>query len=100
MEDSDSQYQFAGLEEKDDAFIGHRNQNLLVGAPPGNLKTVIKSVIVSKDKQALKQLKWVHVIIANMKGNIRGVYLGFSSKHLCRYLAEFLYRFNRREWYT
>ncbi|MGO8878605.1 MAG: transposase, partial [Desulfomonilaceae bacterium] len=33
-----------------------------------------------------------------VKGNIRGVYHGVSSKHLGRYLAEFSYRFNRRYW--
>ena len=64
----------------------------------GSKGFVHESVIVSKDKQALKQLKWVHLMIANVKGNIRGVYHGVSSKHLGRYLAEFSYRFNRRYW--
>lgn len=54
--------------------------------------------VISKDKQALKQLRWVHVLAANLKGNIRGVYHGVSQKHLNRYLAEFSYRFNRRRW--
>lgn len=45
--------------------------------------------VISKDKQALKQLRWVHVLAANLKGNIRGVYHGVSEKHLDRYLAEF-----------
>jgi transposase-like protein len=35
----------------------------------GSKGFVHEPVIVSKDKQALKQLKWVHVMIANMKGN-------------------------------
>jgi transposase-like protein len=59
---------------------------------------VHESVVVSTDKEALKQLKWVHVLTANVKGNIRGVYHGVSEKHLGRYLAEFSYRFNRRAW--
>ncbi len=59
---------------------------------------VHESVIVSKDKEALKQLKWVHVLTADLKGNIRVVYHGVSEKHLGRYLAEFSYRFNRRTW--
>ncbi len=59
---------------------------------------VHESIIVSKNKEALKQLKWVHVLTANVKGNIRGVYHGVSEKHLGRYLAEFSYRFNRRAW--
>ncbi len=54
--------------------------------------------VVSKDKEALKQLRWVHVLAANLKGNIRGVHHGVSEKHLDRYLAEFSYRFNRRYW--
>jgi transposase-like protein len=59
---------------------------------------VHESHVVSRDKEALKQLKWVHVLTANVKGNIRGVYHGVSEKHLGRYLAEFSYRFNRRTW--
>jgi hypothetical protein len=54
--------------------------------------------VVSKDKEALKQLRWVHVLAANLKGNLRGVHHGVSEKHLDRYLAEFSYRFNRRNW--
>jgi hypothetical protein len=41
---------------------------------------------------------WVHTLIANIKGNIRGAYHGVSSKHLKRYLPEFCYHFNRRFW--
>jgi transposase-like protein len=55
-------------------------------------------VVLSSDKAGLKQLKWVHALIANVKGNIRGVHHGVSEKHLHRYLAEFCYRFNRRSW--
>jgi transposase-like protein len=51
-----------------------------------------ESVIVSKDKEALKQLKWVHVLIANVKGNLRGVYHGVSEKHLGSYLADRSFR--------
>ncbi len=55
-------------------------------------------VVLSKDKSGLSRLKWVHALIANIKGNIRGVYHGVSEKHLHRYLAEFCCRFNRRFW--
>lgn len=55
-------------------------------------------VIVRKDKSALQKLKWIHVMAANVKGNLRGIYHGASEKHLNRYLAECLYRFNRRFW--
>ena len=53
-------------------------------------------LVVDEPKQASKLLPWVHTIIANVKGNIRGTHHGVSSKHLQRYLAEFTYRMNRR----
>lgn len=55
-------------------------------------------VVLMKDKTQLKELKWAHALIANVKGNIRGVYHNVSPKHLQRYLAEYCYRFNRRLW--
>jgi transposase-like protein len=57
-----------------------------------------KPIVVGDGRNAVKVLPWVHTLIANIKGNIRGVYHGVSSKHLDRYLAEFCYRFNRRFW--
>ena len=57
-----------------------------------------RPVVVGSGKHAVKLLPWVHTLIANVKGNIRGVYHGVSSKHLGRYLAEFCYRLNRRFW--
>lgn len=54
--------------------------------------------VVGSGRNAVKLLPWVHTLIANVKGNIRGVYHGVSSKHLGRYLAEFCYRVNRRFW--
>jgi hypothetical protein len=54
--------------------------------------------VVGGGTNAVKVLPWVHTLIANIKGNIRGVYHGVSNKHLDRYLAEFCYRFNRRFW--
>ena len=53
-------------------------------------------IVIADPKQASKLLRWVHVMIANVKGNIRGTHHGVSKKHLQRYLAEFSYRFNRR----
>ena len=55
-------------------------------------------IAVGGGANASKALPWVHTLIANIKGNIRGVYHGVSNKHLDRYLAEFCYRFNRRFW--
>jgi len=55
-------------------------------------------VVTGSGKNAVHLFPWVHTLIANVKGNIRGVYHGVSEKHLPRYLAEFCYRFNRRFW--
>jgi transposase-like protein len=55
-------------------------------------------VVTGSGRNAVKLFPWVHTLIANVKGNIRGVYHGVSEKHLPRYLAEFCYRFNRRFW--
>lgn len=41
-------------------------------------------------------LKWLHVMISNIKANIEGAYHGLEGKYLQRYLYEFCYRFNRR----
>ncbi|MBR6475474.1 MAG: transposase [Lachnospiraceae bacterium] len=41
-------------------------------------------------------LKWLHVIISNIKANIEGVYYGLDGIYLLRYLDVFCYRFNRR----
>jgi len=53
-------------------------------------------LVPGSGQEAPKVLPWVHTLIANMKGNIRGIHHGVSPKHLPRYLAEFCYRFNRR----
>ena len=42
------------------------------------------------------RLKWLHVMISNMKANIEGAYHGLNGTYLQRYLDEFCYRFNRR----
>lgn len=41
-------------------------------------------------------LKWIHVMISNIKNNIAGTYHGLNNDYLQRYLDEFCYRFNRR----
>ena len=41
-------------------------------------------------------LKWVHVMISNIKSIIEGTYHGLYKTYLQRYLDEFCYRFNRR----
>ena len=54
--------------------------------------------IIGNPKNASKLLPWVHTIIANCKGIIKGIHHGVSEKHLHYFLAEFCYRFNRRFW--
>ena len=41
-------------------------------------------------------LKWVHVMISNIKSNIEGTYHGLDNNYLQNFLDEFCYRFNRR----
>ncbi|GAA4475776.1 hypothetical protein GCM10023157_05330 [Gluconacetobacter asukensis] len=40
--------------------------------------------------------KWVKTALANIKNAMTGTYLAIRDKHAPRYLAEFVYRFNRR----
>ena len=48
-------------------------------------------------KSGDERLKWLHVMILNIKANIEGAYHGLEGTyHLQRYLDEFCYRFNRR----
>lgn len=53
-------------------------------------------VVLDGPESASKELPWVHILIANMKGIIRGVHHGVSPKHLQPYLSEFSWRFSRR----
>lgn len=41
-------------------------------------------------------LKWIHVMISNIKSNIEGTYHGLDNRYLQNYLDEFCFRFNRR----
>lgn len=43
-----------------------------------------------------EHLRWLHVIVSNLKALITGTYHGLDKKHLQRYFDEFCYRFNRR----
>ncbi len=43
-------------------------------------------------------LRWLHVIISNMKTFLLGTYHSIGGDHLQAYLDEFCYRFNRRGW--
>lgn len=41
-------------------------------------------------------LKWLHVVVSNLKSFIDGTYHGLDKKHMQSYIDEFCYRFNRR----
>jgi ribosomal protein L37AE/L43A len=43
-----------------------------------------------------KVLVWVDTMLGNIKTSMQGTYRAIRAKHLPRYLAEFVYRFNRR----
>ena len=43
-------------------------------------------------------LRWVHILISNVKSFLLGTYHGLSKKHLQSYFDEFAFRFNRRFW--
>ena len=47
-------------------------------------------------KEDPDHLKWLHVIVSNVKSFINGTYHGLDDKHLQSYLDEFSWRFNRR----
>lgn len=55
-----------------------------------------EAISILNPKNTLKYLPWVHIMIGNIKGIIKGVHHGVSPKHLHRFLAEFCYKFNRR----
>ncbi len=45
-----------------------------------------------------EHLKWIHIVISNVKAFIAGTYHGLSDVHLQAFLDEFCFRFNRRKW--
>jgi transposase-like protein len=75
-----------------------RTDGLKIYSVLGSKQITHNPIVVGSGKNASKILRWVHMLIANVKGNIRGVHHGVGSKHLHRYLAEHCYRFNRRFW--
>ena len=45
-----------------------------------------------------EHLKWLHIVISNLKSFLNGTYHGVANIHLQSFLDEFCYRFNRRFW--
>jgi len=61
-------------------------------------KTQHHAARVTAPALAGQWLPWVHIAIGNLKAFLLGTCHGVSSRYLQRYLNEFCYRFNRREW--
>ena len=55
-----------------------------------------KTTVIHDPKSASSKLPWVHIMIANVKGTLRGVHHGVTPKNLQGYLSEFCWRFSRR----
>lgn len=51
---------------------------------------------VSPKELAHKNLPWVHTNIANLKGNLEGIYHSIKEHHLQKYLDEYSFKFNHR----
>jgi transposase-like protein len=45
-----------------------------------------------------EHLKWLHIIISNLKIFLNGTYHGIGSRHMQPFLDEYCFRFNRRFW--
>jgi len=45
-------------------------------------------------------LKWLHIVISNLKDFLGGTYHGIGSRHMQAFLDEFCFRFNRRTWHS
>ena len=45
-----------------------------------------------------EHLKWLHIVISNLKAFLNGTYHGVGKKYMQFFLDEFVFRFNRRFW--
>lgn len=54
--------------------------------------------VTVKGKDPAEELKWVHILLSNVKAFLQGTFHGIGKKHIQRYLDAFCYRFNRRFW--
>ena len=58
---------------------------------------VEQSVYQNDPKATAEHLKWVNILTSNLKRFLLSTYHGVFSKYRNEYLAEFAYRFNRRD---
>jgi hypothetical protein len=47
-----------------------------------------------------EHLKWLHIVISNLKDFLNGTYHGIGERHMQAFLDEFCFRFNRRFWHS
>ena len=55
-----------------------------------------EAIVTGGGRRAVQTFPWLHTFISNMKRMILGTYHSVAPKHLDDYLAEFVYRANRR----
>lgn len=60
--------------------------------------TVEQVVALKNPEMAHEHLKWVNMLTSNLKRFLLSTYHGVHPKYRKAYLAEFAYRFNRRQW--
>ncbi len=60
----------------------------------------VNTNVALKEDVIKEHLPWVHTIISNFKRNVLNAHHAISSKYLDNYLAEFQYKFNRRNFKT
>jgi transposase-like protein len=87
------------------AFDGRIEEDAVLKTDGWRAYSVLKTdkrehepITVGNGENASILLPWVHTLISNIKGNIRGTYHGVDKSHIGRYLSEFCFRFNRRFW--
>ena len=60
--------------------------------------TVEQVVAMKNPELAHEHLKWVNMLTSNLKRFLLSTYHGVGPRYRRAYLAEFAYRFNRRQW--
>lgn len=72
--------------------------NWSYGAAQGKGYKVDQVAFMKEPDRAKEHLKWIHWVSSNIKRGLVSTYHGCFPKYRKAYLAEFAYRFNRRQW--
>lgn len=90
---------------KGDSILGFAQRNILEGSQISSDAYRSYNKLAAKYTHKPKKfdpiedpehLKWIHVVLSNVKAYIQGTFHGLDEKHMQRYLNEFCFRFNRR----